>query len=122
MQRAGLRSRLHGSQGKEAARFVVKEEREILSSSQRQVICREVCRAEPLQGKSFNVLGLCGVVDHRGIHSDDLNGSFAFHGRCNVRADLLNSFANSIESGCIIRSYCALHECLVREDVIGVAR
>ena len=62
------------------------------------------------------------MVDHRRIHSDDLDGSFTFHGRCNVRADLLNSFANSIESGCIIRSYCALHECLVREDVIGVAR
>ena len=100
----------------------MKEEREILTSRQRQVICREMCWAEPLQGKSFDVLGLRGVVDHWRIHSVDLDGSFAFHGRCNVRADLLNSFANSIKCGCIIRSYCALHKCLVREDVIGVAR
>ena len=81
-----------------------------------------MCLAKPLQSKSFDVLGLRGVVDYCRIHSVDFDGSFAFHGRCNVRANLLNSFANPIKSGCIIRSYCALHECLVREDVIGVTR
>ena len=120
MQCSYFVSRFQSAEGKEAARLVLDEVREIFCCCQGNILLREVLFAEPGLSKSDYVICFPWMVYDGRVFVFYFNFSSAAHRLCCQSRNVCNSLLYYVQSRTVVAANSSLHERRIREDIIGM--